>query len=69
MDYNDGRAEAKLVRFATEKWTGEKADVPAFENKPVWDVNGNVVHMTDDHFDDYKAGLSSGMFVMFYAPW
>ena len=48
------------------------APVGPFENVEEWAEedhgNGQVVHLTDDHFDSVRASKNH-LFVMFYAPW
>lgn len=67
-DYEGPRTAERIQRFLHEKVTGEAYVAGEFVNQPVWEENGKVVHLTEDHYDAYVAETPE-ILVMFYAPW
>lgn len=61
--YTGDRGNNGIIQFlkrqeSTEEWT----------NEPLWEENGNVVHLTDEHFPVYLFE-NRQFFALFYATW
>eukprot|EP00041_Stephanoeca_diplocostata_P028876 m.835770 g.835770 ORF g.835770 m.835770 type:complete len:365 (-) comp23455_c0_seq52:1342-2436(-) len=52
-----------ILKYLKAKNTHEE-----WVNKPVWDENGNVLHITDAYYDEFKA-KTPRFIVLFYASW
>lgn len=66
--FNGGRNAKGIATYLTKLLRPDDYTPEPFVNDiNKWEENGEVVHLTDDHFDDYKT--DKNMLVMFYAPW
>jgi len=67
-NFDGTRTPVGLVKWINKK-TGPNADAPEeWSNEPLWEDNGEVVHMTEGHWDTYRK-TNPALFVLFYAPW
>lgn len=65
--YNGGRNSKDLVDWLRKKVTSD-GEVEPYTNPELWEDNGNVYHVGDDHWKEFKKEHAN-MLVMFYAPW
>lgn len=67
VKFSDTKSIVKAAKKILDP-TAPDAPKEPFVNEALWETNGNIVHLTSDHFDEYLAAHPN-MIVMFYAPW
>lgn len=68
-DYSSSRDSEKIIKFVRRRLAGDMGDEP-WSNEPLWgEDNGEVVHLTDGHFEKFASETAKGMLVAFVAPW
>jgi protein disulfide-isomerase-like protein len=66
--FRGARDAEGVITYARRKLAGETNAYGPYKNVPAWDDNGNVFHVGDLHWKEFKEAHPN-MLVMFYAPW
>lgn len=65
LNFEGPRTVEGLVKYLKKKTNPIPEE---WTNEPLWEENGQVVHMTEDHWETYRK-TNPSIFVLFYAPW